>query len=247
MTDPDIRRRRVALTIAGLPMLSLAGCAGLPFVPLPPVHLARTVRRDGTGGGWVQVFPAEAGVRVYRRGQEIRALAGMALRAGDEIEVGPAGVAVVGWAGRGESLVDAGSRVRIGSLETLFGRVFTRIRGLFEVRGDQVAAAVSGTRFLFEQQRDRTVRVAVTDGAVTCSARNAAWSQLRLGARQQIVSPYPSRVRPRVTRFDDRDAVELDLWAEQVMAAPATAGCCDPAGPSGGDAPAPSDPGPSTG
>lgn len=201
--------------------LALVGCATGPSEK--HIELANVVR-DVPGGNprWQQAEPAEVGLRVWRNQQEVRATRGMRLLPGDVVQTGPQSAAVIGYSGgpagvgTGTVAVDENSRVRVGSLEVFFGRIFANVRGLFETTSENIVAGVEGTRFLFEVTRDRNVRVAVAQGVVSCNSRSGSWQAVRLQANQALVSAYPNRAMPQVVPADARELRDLEDWAAKV-------------------------------
>jgi len=153
--NPSVRRGKRWL-VAGIAAV-LGACAVGPQVPT--IRLERVAREvPGADPRWQQADPASAGVRVWREQRELRAVAGMELQPGDIVETGPAAAAVIRFSASGSTVLDTGTRVRIGSLEVFFGRVFADVRGFFQTSSDTVVAGVSGTRFLFAVQPNRLTR-----------------------------------------------------------------------------------------
>ena len=200
--------------------ITLSGCAG--------VALQQMAREDPSGAGrYTQLDIGGGTVRAYRGGRLLDARRGMQLQPGDEIETGPDGAAVIRFLDQGEVILAAETRVRIGSLEVLFGRVFANVRGLFTASSENVVAGVEGTGFTFEVGRDRSVRVVVLDGTVAFRSRTGSWPAVRLRAHQVAVSPYPNRAPPRVDQASVREIEEIRRWAREVMSAPQSGYCCD--------------------
>lgn len=204
-------------------LVLLGSCASQPD---GAVRLDQIVR--ATPGGeppWVRDDDA-AGVRLRRAaGGEVAARAGMRLAPGDVVVTGPGVAAVLHIGGRGQVTLDANTAVRIGSLEVLFGRLFADLRGLFAVRSETVEAVNQGTRYLFEVDRDRNVRVVVADGVLTCRSMRGGWPDLRLTAGQALVSVYPGREPPRIEP-GERDEVDGPLRAISRAPRPPRAGWC---------------------
>jgi hypothetical protein len=193
-------------------ILALSGCAG--------ASLQQIAREDPSGAARYTQLEAGGGVvRVYRSGRPLDTRRGMQLQPGDEIETGASGAAVIRFP-EGEVILAAGTRVRIGSLEVLFGRVFANVRGLFTASSENVVAGVEGTGFVFEVGRDRSVRVVVLDGVVACRSRTGSWPTVRLGPRQALTSPYPNRVQPRAEQASTQEVEEIVQWVQQVTGAP---------------------------
>ncbi len=219
---------RLLLGLATLfSVLVLTGCATGPSGRR--IELVNVVR-DAAGASprWQPVEPAQVGLRVWRDLQEVHATRGMQLLPGDEVQTGVQSAAVISFSGGGAAgtgtgtvAVDENSRVRVGSLEVFFGRIFANVRGLFETSSENVVAGVEGTRFLFEVTHDRKVRVAVAQGVVSCSARDGSWQAVSLQAGQALVSAYPNRSMPQVMPADPRELRDLEDWAAQVAAPPA--------------------------
>jgi hypothetical protein len=118
------------------------------------------------------------------------------------------------------------TRVRMGSLEVFFGRVFALQRNQFTVSSETVVAGVEGTRFVFEVGRDRTVHVAVADGAVVCRSPQSSWAPVRLRASEALLSHYPSRVPPKVSSADARELRAYEELSREVSRAPEGGWCC---------------------
>ena len=206
---------RVASSIAVA--LALCGCAG--------VRLQQIARQDpARGPGYVQLESGGGAVRVYRGGRLLDARRGMPLQVGDEIETDANSAAVIRDLEHGDVVLADSTRVRVGSLEVLFGRVFATVRGLFTASSENVVAGVEGTSFVFEVSRDRSVRVAVLDGTVTCRSRSGGWPPIQLRPREAL---RWDRGAPRVGPASERELEAIRLWAQQVSAAPRAGYCCD--------------------
>lgn len=203
----------------------------------PTIRLAQ-VARDVAGAEvrWQQAEPAEVGLRVWRDGQELRATRGMLLQRGDVVQTGPLSAAVIRFSGggtdtsagaaTGTTTLAENTRVRVGSLEVFFGRVFANLRGIFETSSENIVAGVEGTRFLFEVRPDRSVGIAVAEGVVACRPRQAGWAPVRLHALEALLSPYPNRTPPRVMPADARELRDAAAWAASVAEAPSQGWCC---------------------
>ena len=223
--------RWLAKGLVVVTMLALSGCASGPREPT--VRLTQVARDLGSGAGpWQAVEPAEVGLQVWRGDREIRAARDMLLQRGDVVQTGAQSAAVVRFsggntgAGTGTITLDANTRVRIGSIEVFFGRVFANIRGFFETSSENVVAGVEGTRFLFAVQRDRSVNVSVADGVVSCRPRQGGWDTVRLHANEALFSAYPNRNAPRVMPADPRELRDAANWAAAVADAPEQGWCC---------------------
>ena len=210
-------------------VVALAGLVGACAVgpQVPTIRLEKVAREvPGAEPRWQQADPLALGVRVWRAEREIRAGVGMQLQPGDVVETGPATAAVIRFSASGTTVLDANTRVRLGSIEVFFGRVFANVRGFFEASSDTVVAGVAGTRFLFQVRPDRTTRVAVAEGEVTCSPREGNWSPVRLLPNQALAVGFPVRGQPQRMAADPREMREAADWAQSVTSAPAEGWCC---------------------
>ena len=222
--SPHYRRRYLAFVTL---VLALIGCASVREAVLPPVQLWQIAHEvPGADPRWQRAEATKAGVRVWRGGSEIRAERLMTLLPGDEIETGANAAVVLRYRDAGDLLVLERTRVKIGSLEVFFGRVFAVLRNKFSVSSETVVAGVEGTRFLFEVDRNRAVHVAVADGAVVCSSPKSAWAPVRLRANESLLSHYPSRVRPQVGSADARELSGYEALSREVSRAPEAGWCC---------------------
>jgi hypothetical protein len=220
------RRRYRWLVLVPL-LLALVNCAGVREAVLPPVQLWQIAREvPGADPRWQRADAATAGVRVWRGGREIAVQRLMELLPGDEIETGANAAAVLRFRDAGDTLVLERTRVRIGSLEVIFGRMFALLRNRFTVTSETVVAGVEGTRFLFEVGRDRAVRVAVADGAVVCRSPQDAWAPVRLQANEALLSRYPSRAPPMRTAADASELRAYEQLSRDVSSAPEQGWCC---------------------
>lgn len=107
---------------------------------------------------------------------------GMALQRGDLVQTGPRGALVIAYRSGSVLYVGANSRGRIGSFTELVGRVFVKVKGLFEVETTFVKAGAKGTAYEVVSTADGGARVIVVEGSVELSSRSAAWPALALGA-----------------------------------------------------------------
>ena len=203
-------------------VLALTGSATARQSALPLVQLWQIAHEvPGADPRWQRVDADKPGVRVWRGGREIAVRRLMVLQPGDEIETGHNVAAVLRFRDAGDTLVLNGTRVRVGSLEVLFGRVFALLRNRFTVSSQTVVAGVEGTRFLFEVGRDRTVHVAVADGVVVCRSPQGAWAPVRLRTNEGLRSRYPGRGPPQVGTTDARELRAYEaLWLAVSRAQP---------------------------
>lgn len=216
---------RLRVCLAALAALAvLAGCAGVPGVPNSPTITLHSIVRDAAPATprWQSADAEAVGLRVWRNFVPVRPSAGMPLEPGDVLQTGPgSAVSIVfeGGAGAGTVTVDESSRVRVGSLEVFFGRIFADVRGLFETSSENIVAGVEGTAYLFEVALDRGVHVAVAEGVVACTAKDGTWVAVRLPAGQALRSGYPNRAAPRVGPADPRALRDAAAWAAAVAKA----------------------------
>lgn len=169
------------------------------------------------------------GVSVRRAGVDTRAQLGMLLEPGDELRTSAGVAAVLQLGGVGEAVLDEQTSVRLGSLEVLFGRIFARLRGVFTVRSETVEAVNDGTRYVFEVSGNRSTRVVVVEGVVTCRSRNGSWSPVRVGPQQALQLDYGGNSAPRLMPADTRDTRDTVSRLETIrnaQPAPVPGFCC---------------------
>ncbi|HSB70728.1 MAG TPA: FecR family protein [Candidatus Methylomirabilis sp.] len=227
------RRTLVALAPGGWLGLALAcvvlgGCA---FTAL--VRVAREDPSDPSR--YVQLPGAQVSgqVTVFRAGRPLAVHLPQTLQPGDEVETAPGSVAVIRLPDLGEVLLDSATRIRVGSILVLFGQVLAEVQGFFAVESENVVAGVEGTAFALQVAPDRSVRVTVLDGRVVCMSKTRSWEPVHLTPGQQIVSGYPSRLRPLPVRASPGELERLRTWARRVEAAappPSPQGYCCAAG-----------------
>jgi len=216
-------------TVHGLILLLLLVTVG--FVPGCSTGISvREIAREDPAGGNRFVRTGQGGgfVRVFRDGRPIESERGMALQPGDEIETASNGAAVIYFANQGEVVAAGATRVRIGSLEVLFGRVFAKVRGLFTISSENVVAGVEGTSFMFQLEPGPSVRVAVADGTVICRPRvGASWAPLRLSSGQELAARFPTRGPLAAEPASPAVLEEISRWSQQVSNAPGQGYCCE--------------------
>ncbi len=202
--------------------LIVAGCATAPSGPAITLD---SVVRDAAPASprWVPAEPEAVELRVWRNFVALPAKRGMRLEPGDVLQTGPRSAAAIVFSGaatgEGTVTLDESTRVRVGSLEVFFGRIFANVRGLFETTSENIVAGVEGTSYLFEVARNRDVRVAVAEGVVTCRPKSAGWAPIRLQPGQMLSSSYPSQAPPRVGAADPRELRDAMAWAAEVAKA----------------------------
>lgn len=190
--------------------------------------LNKVVRADPGGPrGYIEVNSNDPGlVAAYRDGRRLEGRIPLALRKGDEIQTGPDAGAVIRFANGGEAVLGPNTRVRLGSLEVLFGKLLADVRGLFTVEDDTLVAGVEGTRFLFESERGREVRVVVLEGGVRCTPKAGGWEPIRLTAGMSLAARYGTRQAPRVERVGRAQIDDIERWANGIRSAPRSGFCC---------------------
>ena len=209
-----------ALLACGL----LAGCGGPTLV--------KVARQDPANPGQYADLPAESasgGVTVYRAGRPVAISLARLLQPGDEVETATDSVAVIRYPNGGEVLIDQRTRVRLGSLDVLFGRIFARVKGVFSVESESVIAGVEGTAFAFSVEPERAVSVTVLDGAVVCRARSGTWGPVRLLQSQTLLSGWGSASGPRIGPASAAEIEHWKAWAARVdrsLPPPSPVGFC---------------------
>ena len=213
--------RAVALLLCGL---WLAGCA-------TSTRLDKVVREDpGSPVGYVELTSDYgSAMTVLRGGRPLPLDVPLTLQIGDEIETGDSIGAIIRYANGDEVVIAPRTRVRLGSLEVLFGQIFASVRGLFSAEDESVLAAVEGTRFMFAKDRRRGTRVVVLDGVVRCSSKTGLWESVRLGPADalRLARPqYPDSPVPRVTPATRFELGEIERWSSGIREAPREGFCC---------------------
>ena len=215
---------RLGRWLAAVVVVAGSACATGPMETA--IRLEKVAQPGPAGSRWQQVEPVAAGLRAWRDEQPLRPTTGMRLQAGDVVETGPGTAALIRFGASGSTVLDARTRVRIGSLEVFFGRVFADVRGFFQTASETVVAGVSGTRFLFQVRPDRSTRIAVAQGEVTCTPRRGAWSPIRLRPGEALVVEDDERAEPRSAAADPAELREAAALADRVAGATAQGWCC---------------------
>ena len=209
----------------------LAGVVGLAGCATSGARLERVMRDDASGYVVVGGEEASSLVTVLRDGRPVAARPPLTLQTGDELETGAGGAALVQLPDGGLVVIDARSRVRIGSLEVLFGRVFAAVRGLFSVESENVVAGVEGTEFAFAADAERGVRVVVLEGVVVCTSKAGRWPPTRLRSGLGF-SVRPGMEAPRVAPASQSELDGIRAWVRRVTSA--AGGSAGPAPPDNG-------------
>ena len=224
MRTRSIRGALLPLGVLFVLVLCRAGLAGAQPSPAPygedrPPWLAMVARTDPAD-------PARYARRRRRRSfqgpdflprrSSRAATIPYLLQRGDEIETEPNVIAVIRYP-IGDVYIDAGTRVRIGSLDVLFGKVFARVRGLFSVENQNVVAGVEGTEFEFEVARNGATQITVLDGIVLSSSKRLPWKPLRV-TRNQAFTVTDAGMQFRVGPASPAKLAQLTRWVRGVDA-----------------------------
>lgn len=122
-------------------------------------------------------------IRLTRGTAEIVVAPDMVLLPGDAIWTGPDTAVVISYPGGARAYLYPNTRARIGSLFVEIGKVFVKVRGLFQVKTTFVTAASEGTQYWVVVQPGG-VRTVVVDGRVNLYSNEGAWSTVLGPARQ---------------------------------------------------------------
>jgi hypothetical protein len=189
----------------------LCGCGGPALV--------KVARQDPANPGQYADLAANSardGVTVYRAGRPAAIALAKLLQPGDEVETNTDSVAVIRYPNGDEVLIDQRTRVRLGSLDVLFGRIFARVKGVFSVESESVIAGVEGTAFSFSVKPEREVSVTVLNGAVVCRSRTGTWGPLRLLESQTLLSVSGSAAGPSIGPASAVEIEQLKEWVTRV-------------------------------
>lgn len=156
-------------------------------------------------------------VAFFRGGQRLQLTIPQLLERDDEFETARDVMAVIRYP-IGDVYVDAGTRVRIGSLDVLFGRVFAKVKGFFSVENQNVVAGVEGTEFAFEVARDGSTEITVLDGTVLSSSKRLPWKPLRV-TRNQAFWVTNSGMQMKVGAPTAMQLAQLRRWVDRADAA----------------------------
>jgi hypothetical protein len=207
----SVRRLHWILPAALFSLALLCGCGGPALV--------KVARQDPANPGQyadVAVNSASGGVTVYRAGRPVAIALAQLLQPGDEVETDTDSVAVIRYPNGGEVLIDQRTRVGLGSLDVLFGRIFARVKGVFSVESESVIAGVEGTAFAFSVEPKREVSVTVLDGTVVCRSRTGTWEPVRLLQSQTLLSEWGSASGPRIAPAGAEELEKLKAWVARV-------------------------------
>jgi len=162
--------------------------------------LARLDRLESSKLAWGR------GVQVTRDGQPVPAEACLLLRRGDLVETG-ANVTVVIQFAEGLVLLMPNTRVRIGSIWTYFGELFSF--GRVKLQDRYVTAGAEGTSYVFRSDPQGTT-VTVLQGHVRVTPEQEAIAAQRLESGQRVVvSPNATpSAAPNLTRISPAEVSE---------------------------------------
>ena len=153
-------------------------------------------------------------VALFRDGVRVRPTIPQILQRGDEMEMARDVICVWRYP-IGDVYIDGATRVRVGSLDVLFGKIFARVRGLFSVENQNVVAGVEGTEFAFEVATDGTTQITVLDGTVLSSSKNLPWKPLRV-TRGQAFTVTESGRQMRIGAAAPATLAQLRTWSQRV-------------------------------
>ena len=164
--------------LAGL-LVVLTGCAtqNVTQVTLSGMVIGGT---PATG----QVGPES--LRLTRGASQQTAAPDTVLQPGDAIWTGPNTEAVISYPSGARAYLRPNTQVSIGSLFVEIGKVFVKVRGVFQVKTAFVTAASEGTEYWVEVQ-PAGVRTVVAEGQVNFYSNAGAWSR-PLGPTEQAAS-----------------------------------------------------------
>lgn len=199
-----LQRRRLVIGAGAL----LSGCAEPYIVP-----------GSGTPAGAVATLEVHGRVEVVQGGRLVSAEDGMPLFVGDDIRTFATSYAQCRFANGNRVWLDHETRVRMGSIFTLFGRVFASVSGLFEVDSEFVSASSEGTEYTVTIGRTSPdFSVAVRTGTVLCNPRQGRWRPVRLQPGERLTGRGFDT--PSTDRLDAREQEAEFGWVPASAPAP---------------------------
>lgn len=176
--------RRLALAGAAAAVLALAACAHAPGRDAIVLH--------GVIHGREVVPPeriAAGQLRVLRNGAPLPLTRALALRPGDRLLTGADTYAMVVYPSGARAYVYPDSRMRIGSIVAEIGKVFVKVRGLFNVSTTFVTAGSEGTQYWVTVDSGDRVSVVTVQDSVKLSSNPGRWPprSLRPGDRAAML------------------------------------------------------------
>ena len=228
-----------------LQLLCLAGSASGQAPPATygearPAFIALVARVDPLDPTRYVEVPTDEQPRVvafFRGSQRLPFSVPQGLERDDELETARDVMAVIRYP-IGDVYVDAATRVRIGSLDVLFGRVFAKVKGFFSVENQNVVAGVEGTEFAFEVARDGSTEITVLDGAVLSSSKRLPWKPLRV-TRNQAFWVTNAGMQIKVGAAPPVQLAQLQRWVDRADRAVAVLAPREPQAPPPPTPPAP--------
>ena len=187
------------------------GCASQTASTITLENVAR--ERPGTPPTYVEATPEEVarGIVLTRAGRQIPVTVPMVLVTGDDIRVASTYIATITFPGGHEATIMPDTRLRLGSILELIGRIFVNAKGYFRVETEYVTAGVKGTEFWVRVTPDQTASAGVISGSITVASRTGRWDAVDV-ARDEVVTMR--RDQPPTKELKQR--AELDaIW--QVM------------------------------
>lgn len=213
MKQPKVLRRYIRFSTAFLrwiptallllitPLL-LSGCG---FATLEHVLVERGDAQLKTGGK----------VEIIREGKRIPAKTGMTLKKDDVIQTGPDTSASIQFMMSAEVILRPNTRVRISSIETFFGEIFIKVKGLFDVHTEYATAGSEGTEYVVKVEEDGKVTVTVLEGKVKLKSKSNAWSPVRLEVRQQ--ASLEREKRPDTRQISQENFNSTIEWINRII------------------------------
>lgn len=222
-----LQRPLIWLLLIALVLPTLSSCANRPpSAPPAPATLAlvgvvvdgqRLARRGETGL-----------VSVWRSGQRIEGVAGLPLQPGDRVETGEAATAVVRWPSGSMVYMRPRSSGVVGSVTGFVGELFARVRGIFSVETQFVAAGARGTQFLVRSAPGASTTVTVYEGRVEVASLARAWPPVLLGEASTVLVQPGQALAPQPQAASAVEMQRTLEWVERIdkllAAAPAGSG-----------------------
>lgn len=127
-------------------------------------------------------------VEIVRDGQRLSQPSNL-LKKGDRIETDSESTAIVRYANGTVVYLRPNSRVRVGSIFVEIGEIFVKVKGLFRVDTEFVAAGAEGTEYAVRVLPQNEVSVVVLEGKVSCISRLRRWPKFVLSEQQTARFP----------------------------------------------------------
>jgi len=210
--NPDLMRRYLVLSGC----LLMAGCT----LPRRDRGSGSSPATGSTRPHVANLVTVERDVRVKRNGRGIRVTAGMKLYDGDTINTDSDSYARVRFRDGDEVWLDYRTRVRIGSLDISFGRVFAVVKGIFTIDSEFVTAGTEGTEFSVTVNRPNRgdYSVAVKRGVVRCSSPRRRWKAVRVTRGEMLFSE--KHIQPEKLRLRGPQKKREFSWVKRLSRGP---------------------------